>query len=68
MALPPKVGLDHVPHHGKGRRMCSVLKCMKDGQAITLREIQFSGSVGSKIMADYTVNLASEWLNSNCQS
>lgn len=68
MGLPPEVSLDHIPYQGKGRRMRGVLKGMKDGRTITLGEIQFSGSVGGKIMVDDAVDFGPERLDSNYQA
>ena len=45
-----------------------MLKGTKDGGTIALREVQFSGSVRSQIMADDAVDLSSKRLNGNCRA
>jgi hypothetical protein len=65
MGLRAESGLDYVRHAQKGRRVGGMLESMEDGAAITLGQVELARSIGSQILADYTIDLGTEWLNGN---
>lgn len=65
--LTSQSGFNHIFNERKCRWVSCMLKSVKDCCSVTVRKVEFSRRIGSKVMRDNAVDFRAEWLNRDCE-